>query len=210
MQTQEAGRAARIRRIVCDVVAAAVRDAGAGGIVVLDDWTPEGGLVHDWLTAALGSDRVWRVSALAANIQTPMDPAEARVVAAWRAVRERAALVAHPLNRTALLLGGAPPMADLLPLGDLYASQVEALTGDWSAPDDVAAAVAAAGGPAALDAALQHWLDTRMDAATALAPLGPELARQVAGLNARGRHFRLRPRLVPKLGTRTVGIDLWD
>lgn len=186
----------RVERVVRGVVAAAVRESGAEGVVVLEDGTPEGELVHGWLAAELGAGVVARASAVAGNVQEAVD--------------RNTTLLAHPVNRTALLLGGAPPRADLLPLGDVYASQVEVLAGGWSAPADVERAARAAGGVAALDAALTRWIDGREEPATALAGLDAAAAGDIVRLYERGRWFRLRPRLVPKLGARTLGIDLWD
>jgi hypothetical protein len=180
---------ARVERVVRGVIAAAVRESGADGVVVLEDWTPEGELVYEWLVRELGEAAVWRGAA---------------------DVHGEQVLTAHPLNRTALLLGGAPPRADLLPLGDVYASQVQVMASGWSAPAEVEAVATAAGGVATLDAALSRWIDDRRDAESALDALGADVARTVLRLYTRGRFFRLRPRLVPKLGPRTLGIDLWD
>lgn len=183
--------AARVERVIRGVVAAAVRESGSVGVLVLEDWTPEGELVYEWLVRELGETAVLRAAA-ATETETA------------------GVLTAHPLNRTALLLGGAPPRADLLPLGDVYASQVQVLAAGWSAPPEVEAVAAAAGGVATLDAALSRWIDERREADAALGPLGADVAQTVLDLYDRGRFFRLRPRLVPKLGPRTLGIDLWD
>jgi len=201
----------RVASVVRAVIAGAVHEAGAAGVVVLDDWTPEGELVYEWLIAELGEDRVWRAASLASNVQHGGgDPADAHRLAAWRMAREHAALIAHPANKTVLLLGGRVPWADLFPLGDLWASQVEALARRWSGPEEVETVAAAAGGLAALDAALARMIDARAHTAEALAHLPPAAAQQLVTLYERGRYFRLRARLVPKLGTRTLGIDLFD
>jgi hypothetical protein len=181
--------AARVERVIRGVVAAAVRESGSVGVLVLEDWTPEGELVYEWLVRELGETAVLRAAAATATAGI---------------------LTAHPLNRTALLLGGAPPRADLLPLGDVYASQVQVLAAGWSAPPEVEAVAAAAGGVATLDAALSRWIDGRRETDAALDALGADVAQTVLDLYDRGRFFRLRPRLVPKLGPRTLGIDLWD
>ena len=204
------GLADRVERVVRRVIAAAVRDARAGGIVVLDDWTAEGELLYEWLERELDEDRVWRVASLASNVQEVPAGPDARLVAASRAVHERAALLAHPANRTALLLGGALPRADLFPFGDVPATQMQVLTGTWTAPTDVVQVAEAAGGIAALDAALGRWLDARENRASAFAALDAPVAQRVAEMYERGRYSRLRPRVVPKLGARTIGIDLFD
>jgi hypothetical protein len=204
-------RGERTARVIRDVIAAAVHDAGARGVVVLEDWTPEGELVYEWLVAELGEARVWRAASLASNVQhRGADAADVQRLAAWRMAREQAALIAHPANKTVLLLGGRVPWADVFPLGDLWASQVEALTRRWSAPEAVETLAAAGGGLAALDAALARMIDGREHASDALASLSAPAAQQLVTLYERGRFFRLRARLVPKLGARTLGIDLFD
>jgi hypothetical protein len=204
-------RAERTARIVRAVVATAVREAGASSVVVLDDWTPEGELVYEWLIAELGEERIWRAASLASNVQHGgADPADAQRLAAWHMAREQTALIAHPANKTVLLLGGRLPWADLYPLGDLWASQVESLARRWSGPEEVEAVADAAGGLAALDAALARMIDARAHAADAVTGLPAAAAQQLVTLYERGRYFRLRARLVPKLGARTLGIDLFD
>lgn len=200
---------ARVERVVRGVCAAAARAGGAGGIVVLDDWTPEGELVYEWLVRELGEARVWRAASLATNLQG-LAPAEAQQVGAWRKATTSRALVAHPGNRTALLLGGRLPWADLLPLGDVRASQVEAITGRWSAAPEVEALAAAAGGAAALDRAVDDLIECRRAGAAGTAATRPEIAEQIVQLYERGRQSRTRPRVVPKIAARTIGIDLFD
>jgi hypothetical protein len=194
---------ARVERVVRGVCAGAVRDSGAAGVVVLEDWTPEGELACEWLVRELGEARVWRAASLASNVQ-------GRTTPALEAALLREALVAHPANRTALLLGGRIAFADLFPLGDLWASEVEALTGRWSAPPDVEALAGSAGGAAALDAAVRALLGPGTDAGPPLPGMSPEAAGELRRLYGRGRWWRLRPRVVPKLGNRTLGIDLFD
>ena len=201
--------AAAVRSIVGDVVAEAVRAAGADGVVVLDDWTPEGELSYEWLVAAIGEARIWRGATVASNVQE-VTGADAQVLGAWRFAREQRGLIAHPCSKTALLLGGRPPQADLFPLGDLYASQVARLAGGWSAPEDLRGLAARAGGIDVLDAALARLIDAREPAASALDSLAGDIAGEVLELYQQGRYYRLRPRLVPKLGARTLGVDLFD
>lgn len=204
-----AARAERVERVVRGVCASAVRETATAGIVVLDDWTPEGELLYEWLVHELGEARVWRAASLASNLQG-LSTAESQLVAAWRSAQDGTRLVAHPCNRTALLLCGRPPWADLLPLGDLWASQVERLTGRWSAPEAVEALAAAVGGVAVIDDALERMLDRREPQDAALAALPEGAARRLLGFYERGRPYRLRPRLIPKLAARTLGIDLFD
>jgi hypothetical protein len=201
--------AQRVERVVRGVCAEAVRAAAAGGIIVLDDWTPEGELVYEWLVRELGEAQVWRAASVSSNVQG-LTAAEAQAVGAWRSAQAERALVAHPANRTALLLGGRLPAADLLPLGDVWASEVEALTGRWSAPPAVESFIAGAGSVHDVDVALRRLVEQRAAAEHATAGLPPAAASELLGLYRQGQWWRLRPRIVPKLGTRTIGIDLFD
>jgi hypothetical protein len=204
-------RTAAIRSVVCDVLIEAVRSAGADGIVVLDDWTDDGELTYEWLTGAMGESRIWRGAALASNVHgTELERSDAQMLGAWRLARERSVLLAHPASKTALLLGGALPRADVFPLGDLYASQVAELADGVSIPDEVAALARRAGGIERLDAALGRLVDARMPPAAALDVLERDVANELLQLYARGRYSRMRPRLVPKLSARTLGTDLFD
>ena len=177
-------RRERVGRIIGNVVRQALADAGAAGVQVLEGDTPEGRLLTEWCRGALGDERVFTGTG------------GARVLAA------------HPVSKTVLLLSD-PPDSPVLPLGDLYACQVQELAGGWTAPRAVCELAAAAGGLAALDEALRAWCEERRPLADALRPLGGAAAAVEAALRAqRWRRWRLG--LVPKLGARTFGIDLWE
>ena len=128
--------AQRIETIVAGVVRQAVRDAGARALIVLDDGSPEATLAHAWCAAALGPGSVAlaRGGAIARDMPrlfaphpagreiAAMDPAtlaeearrlEARLLAD---VGGSLVLIAHPANKTALLLGAVAPPEPLLPL----------------------------------------------------------------------------------------------
>jgi hypothetical protein len=200
----------RVARVVGGVVGAAVLEATATGVTVLADWTPEGELLYEWLVRELGEGHVWRAASLASNVhQAAAEPAAGRAgVPTGPQPSADGALTAHPSNKTALLLGGRVPHADLLPLGDVWASQIERLTGRWSAPAEVEAAAAAVGGIEELDAALRRLVEDRCESGDL--GIGGTAARHLVELYERGRFYRLRPRLVPKLTARTLGIDLFD
>ncbi|HEX6940167.1 MAG TPA: hypothetical protein VF158_12205 [Longimicrobiales bacterium] len=210
---------ARVGGVVAEVVRQAVRDAGATGVVLLDDGSPEAGLAREWCTQALGADAVVCIPppapaaveacrrVLGADVPGDAAAEEAHRFHA-RLAAAGGALVAHPANKTALLLGPRTPPEPLLPLGDLYAGQVATLAGAWTAPPEVRRLAELAGGVAALDAALHAWLEERRPIDAALAPLGPAAAEVRRALEA-GRFHRRRVGLVPKLGSRTLGIDLF-
>ena len=101
----------------------------------------------------------------------------------------------HTATKTCLLLGNVP-QADVLPFGDLYASQLAELTG---APPE----------REALDQALRQFYDERIEWAAAVAHLSPEESADLRDQLEAARFRRARTGLVPKLGGRTIGIDLW-
>lgn len=193
----------------------ALADRGAERVALLDDGGPEAALAARILTAALGADAVVRVTAERRDVESVLHLAggasEGEAAEEIRRMRARLvpnALAANPANKTALLLGGELPPEPLLPLGDLYASQVRALCGGWSAPPEVRAIAEAAGGISALDAALARMLEGRRgDALDALPPPAADAARRAL---ARGRASRMAPRTVPKLGYRTLTVDLFE
>lgn len=123
-------------------------------------------------------------------------------------VDDKEALSVSSLNKTELLLNGFTGFADITPLGDLYASEVSQLGGQGLLAGDAAEIASAAGGAAALDACLRKLLDERYgtDAAFAASPglrslVLQRLNRTRFGLRGVG--------IVPKIGPRTVGIDLF-
>ncbi|MGH7555918.1 MAG: hypothetical protein ACREMQ_23190, partial [Longimicrobiales bacterium] len=88
-------------------------------------------------------------------------------------------------------------------------SQVGELAGAWSAPQHVLALAESAGGIDALDRTLEEMIDRR-SAPERAAPALPVAARdRLLGSLDAGRFHRRRMGLVPKLGARTLGIDLF-
>ncbi|HLM66902.1 MAG TPA: hypothetical protein VK358_05200 [Longimicrobium sp.] len=205
----------RIAEIVGAVARQALADRGLRRIALLDDGGPEAVLAARLLARTLGEDTVLRITADGVDVEPFLPLADG--VPRWTAEEEirrlRArladgALPAHPASKTALLLRGELPPEPLLPLGDLWATDVAALAGGWSAPPEVVALAEAAGGLGALDAALRGWVDGR-DAA-ALDRLPREAAEDVRARLAAGSASRRNPRVVPKLGGRTLCIDLME
>jgi hypothetical protein len=203
----------RIARVIGGVVRQAVDDAGAAGIVVLEPDSPEGRLAMAWSVRVLGADRVARAEG---EPRGAVDPGRAtarrdelrrgigRVLA-----RERNALLVHPANKTALLLDPVFPPEPLLPLGDLYATHVQLLAQEWTGSDGLRELAERAGGIAALDAALADIVERRQPPERALAQLPEVVRRDILQRWQAGRFWRRRPGLVPKLGVRTLGIDLF-
>jgi hypothetical protein len=214
--TEAERRAARIGDAIGAVARQALADRGAERVALLDDGSPEAALAARFLAAGLGRDAVVRVSVEAREVEPllhllPSGVTEERLHDEGRRIKARVlegALTAHPANKTELLLGAGLPPEPLLPLGDLYAGEVAALCGGWSASAGVRALAEAAGGVEALDAALRRWLDGRDPAG--LDALPADVAEQVKRRFRAGRAARLAPRVVPKLGTRTLGVDLLE
>jgi hypothetical protein len=208
-------REARLAELVGAVARQCLADRGRARVALLDDGGPEARLAARLLAAALGEAAVVRVQVGETDVEPLLHLAGGAPAGQIRAetLRLRArlvpdAVVANPAGKTALLLGGDLPPEPLLPLGDLYASEVAALAGGWSAPDEVRTIAELAGGVEALDEALRRWIDGRDPGG--LGALSPEAAGAVRAAFARGRASRLHPRVVPKLGRRTLCVDLFE
>ena len=199
------GALERVGQVVGAVAAQALRDRGLRRVALLDDGGPEAALVARILASALGAEAVVRVRGDAA------EGAPHRMAEETRRFRARLvddALAASPASKTVLLLGGELPPEPLLPLGDLWAAEVQALAGSWSAPAEIVRLAEAAGGIAILDAALARLLDARDPAGLDLLP--GAAAAEARRMLAAGAASRRWPRLVPKLGVRTLGADLFE
>lgn len=208
-------RYTRVAEIVGAVARQALRDRGAERIALLDDGGPEADLAARILAGALGEDGVARVTAGEAEVESVLhlSPGAAAETLRHEIRRLRArltpgALPAHPGNKTALLLNARLPPEPLLPLGDLWASEVAELAGDWSAPPAVRRIAQRAGGVQALDDALRGYVDRRDP--RGLDRLPADAADAVRSALAAGRAGRMHPVIVPKVGARTLGVDLFD
>jgi hypothetical protein len=191
----------------------ALADHGRTRIALLDDGGPEARLAAGILREQLGADGV--VAITTADIDPGLlgaaaaDPRRAEEeVRRMRARLADDALAAHPANKTALLLGGALPPEPLLPLGDLWATDVAALAGGWSAPPAVMALVEEADGIDVLDGVLRRLIDGRDP--VALDALREDVAERVRAALAGGSVSRRWPRIVPKLSVRTLCADLFE
>lgn len=208
-------RERRIAEVVGAVVRQALEDRGAHRIALLDDGGPEAELAARLLAMSAGADRIVRIVVSDAEMESVLHlaPVAGRERAGDEARRLRArltegAVAAHPGNRTALLLGGELPPEPLLALADLWATQVAELAGGWSAPEPVRRIAELAGGIETLDAALRGWAEGHDP--SAIDALPGEAADAVRTALAAGRASRLHPRTVPKIGTRTLGVDLFE
>ena len=139
------------------------------------------------------------------------DAALARSICEQAVGRERmgeGGLVVDPASKTALLLGECPN-ADVLLFGDLYYSQVVDLAGSVLLPPAVAQLAEACGGPDHLDRALHRFYDERAEWTAAAGELPVTARNLLEAALERARFRRARLGMVPKLGDRTLGIDLY-
>ncbi len=127
-------------------------------------------------------------------------------------------LVLGTSNRSDLLLGRPPPAADCLPLGDLYRTQVADLARDLGVPPaalDEASGEAIPSDPTrgmvsygVADAVLYYYVDSRRRPPEIIRRGIPaETVERVLARVRAGTRQRMPPP-VPKLGARTLGLDL--
>ena len=205
--------ARRIGEVVGAVARQALADHGRTRIALLDDGGPEARLAASIFRERIGAEAVVCVDAVEVDA-APLaggSADEARVREEVRRMRARlveGALPAYPANKTALLLGGELPPEPLLPLGDLWATEVLALCGGWSAPPAVAALAQEAGGIQVLDTGLRRLIDGRDPSGLDVLP--DDVAERVRSMLAAGSTSRRYPRIVPKLSVRTLCADLFE
>jgi hypothetical protein len=113
-----------------------------------------------------------------------------------------------PANKTELLLGGVEQRCDVTPLGDLYASEVAQFAGGFVIGKRASELVEVAGGIEMLDGCLRKLLDERRNPDAAFAAM-PHLRGRVLQCLEQSRFRRGGAGIVPKLGARTIGIDLF-
>jgi hypothetical protein len=209
-------RAGRIAEVVVAVARQLLIDRGVSRLALLDDGSPEARLAAGWLEHGLGGAALVRVREPVAQLelllQKAADP-DGATRAGAEGIRFTARLLSdvalvNPANKTAILLSGDLPPEPLLPLADLYASEVRELAGDWSAPPPVRALAERAGGIEVLDRALRELFEARNP--EALDALPGEIGHSVRAALARGRAARRSYHVVPKLGSRTLGVDLFQ
>jgi hypothetical protein len=221
-------RSVRLREVVGAVARQALHDRSCSRIAVLDDGSPEADLAARWLAVELGEPHVLRVAVADAEVESvlhalgveegQMRQASGRTagrvrqpnieVCRLRARLDTGALLANASNKTALLLGGPLPPEPFFPLGDLYATEVGELAGGWSAPPMVEELAERCGGVERLDAALREYFDRRNP--EGLQMLREDAARMFSSALGQGQASRVFGILVPKLGSRTLGVDLFE
>lgn len=205
----------RVAEIVGAVARQALADRGLSRIALLDDGSEQAELAARLLAHGLGDEAVERVTITPAEVE-PLLPAwpgvpRDRVEDELRRMRARLtdALAAHPASKTELMMGGALPPEPLLPLGDLWATDVLALGAAWSGTAELRSIAEEAGGIETLDAALRRLVDRRESIGWDQG-LPPTVRERVRLAIRGGAAWRRVPFLVPKLGSRTLGTDLFE
>ncbi|HEY0023345.1 MAG TPA: hypothetical protein VGB24_10560 [Longimicrobium sp.] len=205
----------RVAEIVGAVARQALADRGLSRIALLDDGNEQADLAARLLVHVLGESAVERVTVTAAEVE-PLLPAcqgvpRHRVEDELRRMRARLtdALAAHPASKTELMMGGALPPEPMLPLGDLWATDVLALGAAWSGTAELRSIADEAGGIATLDAALRRLVDRR-DSIGWDDGLPPTVRERVRLAIGAGAAWRRDPFIVPKLGSRTLRTDLFE
>ena len=194
----------RVARVVTEIVGAAARDARRDRLVILDGGTPEAQLLARCLSEGRIELPVERITSAAGEGES-VEALRARA----RCAAGASALLLNPVNKTVAVLWPETIAEPVLPLADLYASQVVALAEGWSAPEDARDLIRRAGGVGPVDAFLTEHLDRRVpiERAIRLIPDGAA-ALELRERLAAGWWWRRRLGLVPKLGGRTLGLDL--
>lgn len=188
-----------VAAVIGGVIATAARDAHRKRLVVLDWAEPESRLLERIL--------------LVADVRLPLERASDAGGGDFDTLRAHArllarsdALVLDPVNKTVAVLWPERLAEPVLPLADLYASQIEALGGAATIPAEARDLVERAGGVRAVDEFLTKYLDERRPLEQALA--GNPAAGALRQRFEAGWWWRRRVGVVPKIGPRTLGIDL--
>jgi hypothetical protein len=209
----------RVARVVVAVVAQAIREADAHGVVLVSAPRPETALLERWLAAAaitvllpdsevvrLVADSLGAIKGTDTSEIVARSREEARRAAARTMANQEGLIPISAANKTELIWAERLPPEPLLPLGDLYASQIHALAGSCTAPPPLTDIEPAR--LRAVDKAIARVVDGGDRPSTAFADLPSEL-RDAAHSALRRSVWKgtLSP-IVPKLGGRTLGLDL--
>jgi len=211
------GLEVRFRRIIMGVVRELLRATEAPGVVV-SEGGPEGLLLTRWLKeesvpvlapshAAVGLSREVLAAVERGGIEARPGYYSSPLSLAARALADREGLLLlGTATKTILLLSHSPPGEAVLPLGDVFASEILDLAGECTIPAvlgevdiDTLRAV---------DVALQSYLEEGKSPQEALATVPEPLRKEVAAALDRARKGWHPHPLVPKLRACTMGIDL--
>jgi hypothetical protein len=211
--------------IITGVIREALRYSGRTS-VVFPSHNPEGRLLEQWLTeagipflnpapelthgvaelleaAGAGSSIREDQAGLGGGMTRDASDLAARAVALSRGGES---LLLGTENKTQLLLSFQPTVPPILPLGDLYASEVRVLAGDCTVPPPLAGIRPEQ--LSAVDSSLRAYFEDGLSADQAFSGIEPDRRRVVRRL-LEGSRKRWHPLpLIPKLGDGTLGVDL--
>lgn len=197
--------------VVAQVVATEVARMGGHGVVLASPPGPSAELVRRWLAPSLRVvvPDAGAVADIAGALAAAGAPGALVEMLAWRAAAEAVGAAEGLVptgctNKTELLLDTGPLPARVLPLGDVWASTLQARLGVASLPGVLARATPVE--VAAVDGALVEYLERGAAPDEAFGRLG-DLGSQVRNALDRSEHRR-RGLLVPKLTPWAVGSDL--
>ncbi len=215
-------------RIVSGVIREALRSSGRSEVVVAGGG-PEETVLVGWMeqagipVATPDPGTVARAEGLALEPGpgSPSDPGGSRdptreweegrtwfirTLAARALARSRGALLLGTETKTLLLLGYHPTALPVLPLGDLYASEILELAGGCTLPPPLQGLSGEVIG--GVDSGLRAYLEEGLPRTDAFGTLPQPLPRVIPELLDRaGKSWRPTV-LIPKLRRSTLGIDL--
>lgn len=209
-------RETRARSIVLGVLDEALRRSGANGVVVAGR-DPEGELLSRWVTGAgipLQAPAEEEVAlfreALLATSSGPAIPGHRSLEAYRMAARALAGrsdlLLLGTATKTAILLSPGLPPEPILPVGDLFATDVLEIQGECSVPpclEDASESVLRT-----VDKALQRYLEGDMAIGDAFSQVDQPLRSVLEDTLQRVRRWWILRPLVPQFRSCTLGIDL--
>ena len=205
------GAATVLGRRISAVVLQEVERLGCCGVVFASPPGPGTELLRSWLGPVLTvrAPDPGGVSDVAGALVANGASGRAVERLAWNVVAEalgeaEGLLCVGDTNKTQLLLDPGPLPARVLPLGDVWASQIHALTGRWALPPTLVHASAEQ--VAAWEDGLRAYLHRGLPPTAAFASLGPQADALQRALDA--AEGARRGLLVPKLEAWTVGADL--
>jgi hypothetical protein len=136
---------------------------------------------------------------------------ESDLIERWcgiRFSRDATALTVSAATKTALLVAGVDQPVDVTPLGDLYLTEAARFHRAIRPTGSAAEFAKGAGSIEILDECLRRLLDERRDPEAAFAA-APHLREPVLLRMQHTRFRRARSGIIPKIGPRTIGIDLF-
>ena len=205
------------RDLVVRVLEEAVRRSGSGGVVIAGQG-PEADLLSRWVSRAgiPSSSPSLKAVALARELMEATSPSLEDPTPPWRAdptalaslalARQVGFLLLGTATKTTLLLSPDLPLEPVLPLGDLFATDVLAIQGRCSVPPPLEGAHEEM--LRAVDTGLQEFLEAGTRPADALPAVADPLRSILVEALQNTRSSRISHYLVPMLRGPTPGIDL--